>query len=555
MSDPASPDKWMAFANRHARAVMLSLVLCAGVLILFPRHDFEPWLDPGDHGRDVYAFERSMHGETPYRDYFWQYGPLMPFVYGGFDRALGCRISSIAIGRQCFTLLAAVFLCLAVSELFAPMTAFLVAVWYLVFFPDFWHTFNHTGGMAMIAAILWSLFAYVRSSKPRDAFLGLLWGFILALIKLNFGVVAVAMCMAGVFLTDKFKQTPWSRSKTIFYATAAGLIPVLTCAVYAWCLRGLSLVDIQQCLPYFGGYDPHTAPLLDSLKKLARCMGFAMQIDPIHGCMGVVIGCSAVRTIYLLAARKLEPGRRGPLILALIILVLFYVGNLHEFLRSNIGYRSLWGRPLIITLGFVLIDTALSGTSRLLRWVTHMVILFLMVMMFASSLRIIRAARTPAHYLSCQRAGIYLGCEPELVQCVEAATAFLNSRLKDNELFLALPYDPLYYYLTGRRSPTRQLMFFRHIRTTPEQEEAVIADIERHQINYVLLGNLYDSKEDARALGTLGETHCLKIGRYLKDHFAPVARFGDWTHPPGGLWNHGVVILQRKEPAATRANP
>lgn len=536
-------------ANRHARAVCFLLVLCAGVLIVYPRHDFLQWFDPGDHGRDLYAFERSLHGEIPYRDYYWNYGPLMPFVYGAFYEVFGCQISSALLGRLCFSLLAAVFLYLAVSELFAPVIAFLAAVWFLVFFPDFWHTFNHTAGIAMIAAVLWAIFSYIKSSKPRDAFLGLLWGFLLVLIKPNFGVVAVAMGVMGVLLTDTFKRTPWKRSKTLFCVAAAGLIPVLTCVIYGWCLKDLSITDMRQCLPYIGDDDPHSVTPFTALKELIQFIRFAMRINPIHACLGVILGCAVVRAAYLLAARKFEPVRRTQITLALVMLAAFYVGSLHEYLASGVWYRALWGDPLCIALGFVIIDVALSNASRLLRFQTQFAIALMAVLVFASNLRLITAQKTPVHFLPGKHAGVYLGSSPEWIQTVETATAFLNKTLKNGERFFALPYDPLYYFLTDRISPTRHLMFFRHNKIAPEQEASVIADIERHHINYVLLGNLYKSKTEARILGTLGETHCLIIGRYLDDHFVPIATFGDWANEPGGLWNHGVRILRRKEPA------
>ena len=50
---------------------------------------------------------------------------------------------------------------------------------------------------------------------------------------------------------------------------------------------------------------------------------------------------------------------------------------------------------------------------------------------------------------------------------VTETTDFLNKTLKPDELFFALPYDCLYYYLTDKKSPTRQLIFFEHIKIPP----------------------------------------------------------------------------------------
>ena len=85
-------------------------------------------------------------------------------------------------------------------------------------------------------------------------------------------------------------------------------------------------------------------------------------------------------------------------------------------------------------------------------------------------------------------------------------TDFLNTTLKKDDLFFALPYDCLYYYLTGKESPTRQLIFFDHIKIPPEQEISVIRELEKNRIGYVLMSNRIISNETG--LGIFGKTYC-----------------------------------------------
>jgi len=540
-----------ALLSRHARAVYLIATVCAGVLIVYPRHDLVQWFDPGDHGRDLYGFERTLHGELPYRDYLWVYGPLMPFVYAAFCGVWGCQISSVVLGKLFFNVLAAVFLYLAVSELLVPFTAFLAAVWFLVVYPEFFYTYNHIGAIAMILAVLWTMFAYVKASRLRDAYLGLLWGFILGLIKINFGVVAVAMCVLGVFLTDRFKRTPDVKTKTLFYVTAVGFLPLLTCAVYGWFLKDLSIVEIRQCLPYLSDDEPHVMNPLVALARLIGFIGFTIRADAIDACMDAIIGCSVIRTVYLLAARKIEPDRRVPLALAFVLTAVFCAANLHEYLRSGVGYRLLWSQPLSIVLSFVAIDTAFSGASRLVRFLARLAIVLMVVVAFAGSVQRMNVQKTPDRLLTVRLGNIYIGNSPEWFQTVEAATALLKKELKPGERFFAVPYDPLYYYLTETKSPTRMLMFFEHIKISREQEQAVIRDLECHNVNYVLLASLCKSKE--YGFGIFGKTYCPIIGRYIEENFAPIAKFGDWVNEP--LWSkhHGVMILKRKQPMGNAA--
>jgi len=108
-----------------------------------------------------------------------------------------------------------------------------------------------------------------------------------------------------------------------------------------------------------------------------------------------------------------------------------------------------------------------------------------------------------------------------------------------------LPYDPLLYYLLEKRSPTKQLIFFDHIKITEEQEKGILSELEKNKINWIVLSNRINSAETG--LGVLGQTYCPLIGKYIEDNFEVVAKFGDWINPPGWAWNYGIKILHRKK--------
>ena len=155
-------------------------------------------------------------------------------------------------------------------------------------------------------------------------------------------------------------------------------------------------------------------------------------------------------------------------------------------------------------------------------------------------------AKIQSQYLSLPRGQVFTSpILPHGLQLLQQTTEFLNKTLKPNELFFALPYDCLYYYLTGKKTPTRQLIFFEHIKIPPEQEKSVIAELEKNHVNYVLLSSRAFARQEP-GLGFLGTSYCPLIGKYIQDNFVPIARFGDWTNEPGWAWNHGTLILKRK---------
>ena len=63
------------------KTFFLVLAIVAGILILWPLHNFQHYLSQGDHGRDLYCFKKVMEGALPYRDFSWLFGPLMPYYY------------------------------------------------------------------------------------------------------------------------------------------------------------------------------------------------------------------------------------------------------------------------------------------------------------------------------------------------------------------------------------------------------------------------------------------------------------------------------------------
>ncbi len=80
------------------RRLLLILLFLAGLLILWPYHNFQEYLAQGDHGRDLYAGQAVLRGETPYKDFWWVYGPFMPYYYAVFLKLFGPAISSILLG-------------------------------------------------------------------------------------------------------------------------------------------------------------------------------------------------------------------------------------------------------------------------------------------------------------------------------------------------------------------------------------------------------------------------------------------------------------------------
>ena len=261
--------------------------------------------------------------------------------------------------------------------------------------------------------------------------------------------------------------------------------------------------------------------------------------------LAVIFIGSIGRSLYLLIYNKLPSSCKNILILSLSMLCIFYVLNCHEYIKSGIWYRIFWAQPLSIMITFLLIDVACQSIPKMARRIIFLLLGFLALFCWWSIIGHVNAQKTKSHFLAAPRAGIYISNSPEWIATVEKTTEFLEENLKPNELFLALPYDCLYYYLTGKRAPTRQLIFFDYMKISRDQEESVIAQLEKNRVNYILLSNRAYSRQEP-GLGFLGTSYCPLIGKYINSNFTPIARFGDWKNEPGWACNHGTLILKRK---------
>jgi hypothetical protein len=542
----------MSFWKTHSKTIFLLLTILVTALFVWPELNFQDLLSQGDHGRDLYAFNAVTHGKTPYKDFWWVYGPLMPYYYGLFFKAFGVHITSVLLGRALLVVACSAFFYLTAACLMSPGLAFLAAAWFTQSRQEFFFTYNHVSGIAAELVICWCLFSYIRMGSMRYLWIALIADFILGLIKINFGLAGLAGIVLSVLWIDLSKKLSFNNQKKKFYL-ATGLVPLVLGIIYWLFLKGLPLYAIRQCFPYFGDDQPyHASPLLVIPYYLAQHWQTFIHFNRfffLHFPVGIVFaiilhGCT-VLSAYLLISKKIEKTYRQDVLLGLSLIGIFFVVYFNEFIVSAVWYRTYWSAPFLSLFHFVMIAAAFTFIPKFLRLFVLVFFAGLTALGIVSHIAIIESQKTPDHYLSMDRGQIYVGNEPQWTDTVNTVTGFLDTHLKKNELFFALPYDCLYYYLTGKESPTRQLIFFYHIKIPPQQEIAVIKELENKKTNFVLLSNRMISNETG--LGIFGNSYCPLLGRYIHNNFTiGLARIGgDWTQPPGWANNHGVMILRR----------
>jgi hypothetical protein len=297
-------------------------------------------------------------------------------------------------------------------------------------------------------------------------------------------------------------------------------------------------------MPYFGDDQPyHASPLMVVPYYLTQHW-LTFIHSPVGIAIGIVLHGCTLLGVYLLVRGRIEKTYRQDILLALAVIGIFFVLYFHEFLVSGVWYRTFWSMPFLDLFHFVMIAVASTFIPKFLRILLMIFLGGLATLGIVAHIGVIQSQKQPFRYLSMERGHIYVGNEPQWTDTVNSVTNFLNTTLKKDDQFFAMPYDCLYYYLTGKPSPTRQLIFFDHIKIPPQQEVSVIRELERNKISFVLMSSRIISNETG--LGVFGKTYCPLLGQYIHDNFVPIVRQGgDWTQPPGWANNHGVIILKR----------
>jgi hypothetical protein len=527
------------------KCLPLTLLVLSGLTLLYHQTYYQPALATGDHGRDLYAAVATLRGDLPYRDYWWVYGPLMPYFDAGTIKVLGTTVHSFLWGRLFWHILGGVFFYLTLSLHVPAIWAWIGTLWFWLFMPDFFFTYNHVGGIAMVMLVTYGVCAYVATRHTISLHFALVGILLLCLIKINFGIAALVLVILSVPAIDRGRPSRivpnGPRGKHIFWISALVTLPAIVLLVYGVLLYDLPAHVVRQCLPYLSGDQPYHVSLVQALQLWTQMIVLTLQASWVDaGFALLVLGC-ALRLGHLAITHRLP--RRNGLVLTLAWLGVYFGVNMHEFWVSGVIYRGFWAQPLSILITMLIIGAAMQTLPRTVKTLAFTAILCIVLVRFIDQLLVVET-RHPSQYLALERGQVLTGNSPEWINTVEEATTFLTTHLKTEELFFALPYDPLYYYLTDKRTPTRQLIFFDHINIPPEQERQVIAELKANNVEYVLLSSRMNSRE--LGLGVFGQTYCPLIARYIGKNFEEIAIFGDWQNPPGWSWNHGVKILRRK---------
>ena len=514
--------------------------------ILLPSHNFQYYLSQGDHGRDLYAFAATLDGQRPYIDYWWVYGPLMPYFYAFLFYLFGMTIHTIIIGKLILLLIAALFFYLALSKATAPEWGLIGTLFFVLFQPDFFFTYNHIGGLTALLAVFYFLISYLYNQEDKYLNGILISAFVLCLIKINFGVVALLASLISVCLINAIIRHPISEQGRAFYLRALIFIPLIVTAIYVLFLKDLPSYAIRQCLPYLSDDQPHRVTMQAALQTYWSMKRPQWTGGQVNVALFIIFLILFFYVIDLLFSKKMPLIFKYETIMVSFITIIFFIGSMNEFLLSGVHYRSFWAEPFLFFIVFFIAGQALQYVNIFLRYIFYIAVLIFFYTQLNFQLTSTMQAKSKTQWLRHPRAQIFVKNDVGWIDTVDRTVSYLDKNMTSDESLFVLPYDALYYYLLDKSSPTRQLIFFDHIKIPPEQDRLITRTIAEKKVDWVILSSRMKTNE--RGMGEFGRTYTPQLAKYIYHNYEQVQEFGDWKNEPGWAWNHGTKILKRINP-------
>jgi hypothetical protein len=476
-----------------------------------------------DEGFLWYGAQRISFGEVPLRD-FMSYDPgryywaALIMVMRGDTGILSLWIAIATI--QAVSVMVAVFALWRFAGRMAPEWAFLVVVTLVLWIIPRHKTFDIAMSIVLVTTLAWFVEQPVRA---RAFVAGVSVGFA-AMINRNhglYGLVGHSAAIALVCFSDQRSSRVLAQVSSWVAGVVVGFSPMVLLMMIYPGFGGAFWESIQSLLeliaqsrntnlglaipwPWLASFD--SADWFGSLRSFALGCLFVGMI--LFGVVGIVV------TIH----RCLRNRHQSPLFVACGFMAIPYAH--HAFSRAEVLHLAQGIFPVL--LGSL---TWISTTSPTAKWAAGLSVLIVSALV-----------ALPAHvgYQRGQQGNwVYARVGSDMIQ-VDPGTASNMHTIESlvdqfapasGSTFLAVPYWPGAYALTGRKSPIWEIYgLFPRSRSFEEDE---LARIVSANPRFAIVQNLaLEGREDLRFSNTHPETY-----QYISTHFAKESRtpFSDST--------------------------
>jgi len=517
------------------------MVIAINIIFHLPTLTVQESLGSGNVGDNIYLAEAVSRGEIPYRDFNWNYGPLMLYYNAFCFNLMGHDIHSLIIGRIFLKTIFAGILFIAGTQIMPASAAFLTTLLYMALAPDFIHNLSHYGGVGLEIAILWAILRYGQSAQENYV----RWTFglvlLLGLNKINFGIALLGASVPCLLLYDFFKHQKNILKRGLVYVGLSFGVIFAWIAILYFFVKGLSWAEINQCFPIMGHYVYFGRNISDGFFILIRETITNARNNRFDGFIFILGLWAVIRLIVEISCHFLYHKKTTTLgrnyLMNVSVLLLLVLASYNEYYKGGLDYEAYWAKPFTIMLIAYLISEAATVSGKTIR---VFLVMMGMVIFFTHAhdrWAFLERYKTPEQFYKHKGINIYATCDKWDIEQISDTENFIEKNIPQKEPIFVFPDDSLYYFLSGRLAPDRLLLLFGSVHIVPDQERKLIANLEKKKVKYIItndvcyFGNMW---------GYFGRDNCPIFYQYLNQHFHKIANFETTISP----WT-GTTIYQK----------
>ncbi|HTM48832.1 MAG TPA: glycosyltransferase family 39 protein [Bryobacteraceae bacterium] len=531
-----------------------------------------------DCGREMYVPSELARGKTLYRDIWYLYTPLGPYLNSWLFRIFGTHLTVLYWAGSLSALAAALLVFSTGLRLTSSITAWTAAAVMLMqsFSPSLFsfplsYSFGAVYGCVAACLCLWLCVRACDSDSACWVTAAGLAAALALLAKLEFGP-ACWTCVALPVAARGLRERPVRRTMPHLAALLPG---ILLCAAAAWwmvSLRGAEFLTQENLMSWPGSYFMRTygatwlagSGFSLSLTSLKAVLAAMVSVTVWYGCrrlalplwIGLLVlgllGCAAFAggliseiaggiaglvffppaAVFLVGAaavvligRFREQSLSGPRLKILMLFVFACILSWRTaFANGPEGYSIYYNGPIV--LATLIVTAAIArGTAGL----TPAELLPCAAILLATVVRLGPHYSVALHYfvpLDTARGRVYRN--PASSPAYETAIDFMQEKAQAGEWTLSVPEDTSLYFLSGARCPTRVFAFTPGLLAPGKMTEEVIRQIEAGRVRYLIWSNREFPEYGARRFGLDFDQ---PLGRYLISHYRPVRKLGPDSGP------------------------
>lgn len=566
-----------------------------------------------DSGHEAYVPAVLAQGKVLYRDVFWMYTPLAPYVNAALFRVFGIRLEVLYWAGSFAALGSAIVLFLIGKRFSSRLFGWTAGAVVLLQAFHAWHfsfplpySFAPVYGCLTACLFLWCAVQAPFSKSAVWIFVAASCAAVAVLLKVEIGVACyAALCL--IVATSAIVQRSW---KVVLTSAIAALPGLIACAlVIRWMtsIAGASFITQENIMSWPTHYFMRTYG-----KVWLEKTGFSLSPAAFgQAAERALFFAGFIALVYLMFWIKRVDAKsilmRLGLLTALIVygtLIGFhplgvFAGGL--FPRDMVLYVCVatvgalwffWRRPspaaasLVILLGF----SGLFAARLLLKMVPGgypiyyngpVVLAFLMLLrplvpridkprriILRSELILamgcvavvalnavnLTADRSDLVELTTKRGSILV--PTQVAANYKAGIAFIEEKNRRGEIVLSVPEDVSLYFLSGQDSPTRLYQFSPGVVAPGKMTDGVIMEIERQPVKYLLWSNRTYADYGTTVFG---KDYNQDLGAYLTSHYREVGPLVphsdlDWE-AKFNVWERRPIVVMTLPPGSQIASP